>query len=873
MQVPIAQKFRDLDEASIEEAIRSLSQNMHNSSLSTRSTITFCLTVGSANLQHILKHGEKYKIMDKGFVWILPQATGDVESTVKDVTAIPKGHFRRLYAGFLNFDGVVLPDKIHKAIETADHDTMASSELNKWGAKAKGTSWKDEVYSKVNSGVGGSGNVYTYDAVWATAIGLASAMQANDMKNVHEHIRSGGGKGSFESASGKVRFDEVGDRSYEGLTFSLSNLIPPAAADEAGFNWSTFEFSGAYSWQRIGTWEASSGFTRVSDTSVVPYWTGGMRTWTPPSDAFENPQSEAGPSAPPPPPPTIITKEVIEKAQPVNLLAVVLPTVAIVLVLVLVAYCFYKMSIKPRDDGAEQFQQDLIRLRQRLKLTKQDGYILSTENNMWASSKSVVIPKAQIDSIVRMSRLEPFDTNVFDAFCVVLADNEYSSDATGIQPEESRSQTIPAADATLVLNSFKAAGAGEQVVGSKFGSVDMDARQDKQLRLVKEWLLELSSAILAQLSVEHNDEHSQAATGMGDEQQERRRAGASDTGGSTGTRNPRSVSRSISSVFKQKFKTQQKLYAYFVKYVLAVRIWRDDSFALFKELKKPVQVLMNQLADKCHERFRELSLDADGQRLCNFFWLPHTGELDRSQAAMQDGSAHNMQTSHETRQDDDRVQAVRVHRGDAAEAQMERDTPVMRYALAAAGLQVDSDEAVFIMQLHRRGKLLNEAFRSTVIDALADTYDYGSPVEKDSRDFDHAKNYSSDHASGHVTISTPALASFQTDAIIGPVIASGQIAANASLSDHPDMEIGQDAYLDLNAEQDSRHGASEREGTQASTRTSTQHNACEGTEISTRTSQREGVVCMCACLPACMCVCVCVCACILRLYDLDTRDT
>jgi len=812
VQVPIAQKFRDLDEASIEESIKTLSEAMYNSSSAVRSKITFCITASSANLQYILKYGEQYKIMDKGFVWILSGASGQVESTVADVHALSKGDFRRLFAGFMNFGGVVLPNKIHKAIATSNPDMMASSELNKWGAAsgaaataaANGRSWKDEVYSQANSGVGDSGNVYTYDAVWATAIGLASAMQANDMKNLHEHIRSCGGKGPFESASGKVLFDEVGDRSFEGLTFSLSNLIPPAATDEAGFNWSTFEYSGAYSWRTIGTWEASGGFSRVSDPSVVPYWTGGVRTWTPPPDSFEDPsQSDAAPSAPTPP--TIITKEVIEKARPVNLLAVVLPTVAIVLVSVLAAYCLYKISTKPRDDEAEQFKQDCNRLRQRLKLTKQDGYILSTENNMWASRKSVVIPKTQMDCIVRLSRLEPFDTNVFDAFCVLLVDNEYTSHSTGSQLEE--------VAAMLVLKGSKhadstgqAAVAGEQLVGSSFGSGDMGVRLDKQMRFVKEWLLEISTVILAQLSVENIDEHLYAATGMAEERQERSR---------------------LSCVCEQRYKSQQKLYAYFVKYVLALRIWRDDSFALFKELKILVQVLMNQLAGKCHERFRELSLDADGQQLCNFSWLPDTGELDRSQAGMLHGSAHDMQTSNEVRQDDDLVQAIRLNRGDAAEAQLERDTPALGYALAAAGLQVDTDEAIFIMQLHRRGKLLNEAFRSTVIDVLVNTAanegGLNSPVRSGSRDFDKDIWYSgSDHASGHSTISlAPAMISFQPDAIIS----SGQNGAKSSLSGTADVETGQTSLARSNS-------------------------IAELTEVSTLTEGNAGVmyICMYVCM-------------------------
>jgi hypothetical protein len=160
---------------------------------------------------------------------------------------------------------------------------------------------------------------------------------------------------------------------------------------------------------------------------------------------------------------------------------------------------------------------------------------------------------------------------------------------------------------------------------------------------------------------------------------------------------------------------RRNLYKYFVKYVLAVRIWCDDSFALFKELKTPVQAFMNQLAEKCHERVREMNLNSDGQQLCIFFWQPDSG--------LQHGSMPPVHTHQNVRQDDDDVGAIRVHRGDVEEAKLERGTPALRYAMASAGLQIDADESVFIMQLHRRGRLLDKMFKNAVIDALSKTYE------------------------------------------------------------------------------------------------------------------------------------------------------
>jgi hypothetical protein len=480
-------------------------------------------------------------------------------------------------------------------------------------------------------------------------------------------------------------------------------------------------------------------------------------------------------------------------------------------------YTLFKFSIKPRsDEEAEQFEQDCNRLRKRLKLTKQDGYILSSENNMWASSKSVVIPKAQMDSLVRLSRLEPFDTHVFDAFCVVLADNEHSSSR-----QESRSRTSPVTGAELVLQDFRdadrnghAAVARRQVAGYRFGSeMDLDNRKSIQLWLLKEWLLEFSSAVLAQLSVKIDSEEL-----------------------------PQS---NFSFTLKCKRGSPQSLYAYFVKHVLAVRIWRDDSCALFKELKRPVQVFMNQLAGECHERVREMTLDKDGQELINFFWLSHSGELHARQNGVQLGSAHYMQAysgldiaqGMDVRQDDDCVQAIRVHRDDVVEAKLERNTPALRYPMASVGMQVEADETVFIMQLHRRAKLLDKLFKYAVIKSLTHTHEslvepHATIPQRGVKDFDGDDRLKahdrarSDQCSGPVTISTPAHILFQADEI-----ASGQVGVNACVSRAPDVEMGQVereryAFSDLQEMQDNLDA--------------TTHWICSG--------GCAGVVCVCVCL-------------------------
>ena len=812
MQVPVVQKYRDLDPASIETSVRSLSEAIFNSSSTTRSKITFCFTASSANLQYIVKYGEQYNVLGKGFVWILASASGSVEETVRDVRAIDKGGFRRLYAGFLNFDGIFLPDKIHHAVATSGYDMMQSTELYKWGASSsagkvaasKGRSWQEEVYTLAKAISGGSGSVYVYDAVWANAIGLASAKQAMDMVNLVRHIRSGGGKGSFESASGKVMFDEVGDRHFNGLSFSLRSLIPPAAADEPGFNWSSFQYSGTSWWTQIGTWEASKGFTRVTDTSVVPYWPGGMRTWTPPSDAFAAPfEHIPGPNPPPAiAPPTIITVQVVKTR---NLLGVVLPTVLIVMVLLVCGYSVFRISTKPRsDDGSENFEQDCNRLRQRLLISRQDGYILSTENNMWASSKSVVIPKAQMDAAVRLSRREPFDVNAFDAFCVVLADNEYSK-CNFDEPQQGPS--IPNLDARIVIklqsehDAFKrrhATVAGEQVVRSRV----------EQVRRLKQWLLEFSSQILGELSVWSDDEHSQFANRRAEELQGSLRNVQSDVeapGMTKSGSDPVSIRTSESILSLRSRDRRKKLYAYFASRVLAVRIWSDDSFALFKELKTPVQVFMNQLAGKCHARIRELILDSDGQQLCSFVWgiERRTSSCDDPGQADSD-QAHKPQLQMDVRQDDDEVQAIRLHCSDVEEAKLERLTPSLRYAMMSAGLQVDADETVFITQLHRRGKLLDKMFKAAVTDALASTVNsYEQPTlacvnvsivassnyQQSAPRVSTIPTPASSAASEHVTMSeSPNHVSFRADGI-----ASGLARVNGAC----DVQEGHESLQDV----------------------------------------------------------------------------
>ena len=265
-----------------------------------------------------------------------------------------------------------------------------------------------------------------------------------------------------------------------------------------------------------------------------------------------------------------------------------------------------------------------------------------------------------------------------------------------------------------------------------FGSVEMSAPEGKQMRLLREWILELACTILAELSVQSDGSRAHSRTNVsqsGKGRAEERQDGLMNDlfldleTSSKGTMSKRRKGGSSVGTSFHMGNRRQNLYKYFVKYVLAVRIWCDDSFALFKELKTPVQVFMNQLAGKCHARMRQLILDSDGQQLCSFVWgTERASSCDHFGLAGSD-QAHVPQLQMDVRQDDDQVQAIRLHSSDVEEAQLERLTPSLRYAIASAGLQVDADETVFITQLHRRGKLLDKMFKSAVMDALASTYE------------------------------------------------------------------------------------------------------------------------------------------------------
>jgi len=126
--------------------------------------------------------------------------------------------------------------------------------------------WQDKVFSESSLQVASTDAAYfdqAYDAVWATAIGLVAAQEAGDSNNVISHIRSGGGKGGFQGASGVVAFRADGDRAALGLTCNLENLQGPVDTGDGRDAWNDFKMQDYIA--PLGTYEETRGFERAID--------------------------------------------------------------------------------------------------------------------------------------------------------------------------------------------------------------------------------------------------------------------------------------------------------------------------------------------------------------------------------------------------------------------------------------------------------------------------------------------------------------------------------------------------------------------------------------------------------------------------------
>ncbi len=546
--------------------------------------------------------------------------------------------------------------------------------------KARG--WQAEVYSSASLQPSASEAFSfdcVYDAVWATAIGLAAAAVRDEMHKIEKWCRNGGGEGAFQGASGLVSFDEKGERDALGLVYTLENLQGPtlpasdaAASRRTDESWEGFVF--ADHWRVLGTFEESRGFEAAE--GVVPYWPGGLQSWSAPPDRFND-------EAPAPQP---VIKEVYVKGG-FNWVAVSVPVGVCVLLLLFVSYWLWRHTKMKMDQDEESMRLSTKQLRQILHITQEHGYLLSTESQgAWRRfGKYVIIPKVQMEAAVRLWRREDFDIDAFDALCVIIADNEYHSDPN--DPKESAGGGLKSAadlrpvdgaqesggkvnGSTGFVMPLQAAGGqfGSQVtspaadlevghisVGAHDAQVAGSAHAPDQLRLVRQWVLEQASEALAELSIGKLSPTDRALVGR------------------------RDLSR-------------PQLYRYLCHKVMQVRIFRDSSCSLFNELKVHVQVFTNRLAGLCNDRVRKIAEEPSGVYLCNFLFTPERGIFtpepheqplaegcsawynlgpDKPSPAGHMSEKESMPTRPILRQDDDRVRAVEMRSDDALERALE----------------------------------------------------------------------------------------------------------------------------------------------------------------------------------------------------------
>eukprot|EP00277_Geminigera_cryophila_P009701 CAMPEP_0179406640 /NCGR_PEP_ID=MMETSP0799-20121207/1011_1 /TAXON_ID=46947 /ORGANISM="Geminigera cryophila, Strain CCMP2564" /LENGTH=1271 /DNA_ID=CAMNT_0021177735 /DNA_START=198 /DNA_END=4013 /DNA_ORIENTATION=+ len=767
ISVSTSQSFIESDEESIKQSVYTLSASVHNTSAFSRSHITVLVGAGASSLQYIIKYALEYKLLERGFVWMMVLAP-QVEITTAAVDAMDKADFRRYYAGFLNIAGVQTPMTLRNVMAD-DPDTTSKLIWNRELAKAGKIYEKQSLENPANvnqtvewakvaidgSIASGFETFFVYDAVWATAIGLAAAKAASDMDNIHTYCRSGGGKGPFQGASGSVTFDlKSGERAPLGIAVSVQNLIPPDNTD-----WGSFRYQNG-GWVTLGLWEEGSGFVQQP---VTPYWPGGQRTWNPAEEfpASVDTSSAQSPTSPADQKLMMTPTEMVDDENGWNSrdLSFIIFFMA---ALVGGVYSLYRYLMAAKVDAEEHSLQISARLlRQRLSITKEDGYALSTENTRWTSRNYITIPKLQMEAAVRLSRFEDFDIILFDAFSLLIAGNT-RSEATRMYSHESRRRllsSLPASRPSIRTE----------------GNVSQTAQQE----LLHEWLLEHASVLLGLgpetpdvltpslfpasartnvLDQSVNDHTSKCTSSLNSSRshliQMPELQDATATHPHTNTRTVTAASgrgtpmclfcphhflrnqsvmdqlrtntmastldsRSNNTHRKRGFTSSNDRFRYFQNKLMALRLWRDDSCALFAQLKVHVQVHMDKLAEMCHVRVREFLHDEDGRNLCNFCWSPDRGEFCKEVLeAVVDRPLSNFR-----RQDDREVGAVTVHEGAWREHVLECRNPRLRHKLKASGLDTESDESVFITQLHRRARLLDRPFKSKIIDMLTETWD------------------------------------------------------------------------------------------------------------------------------------------------------
>jgi hypothetical protein len=181
--------------------------------------------------------------------------------------------------------------------------------------------------------------------------------------------------------------------------------------------------------------------------------------------------------------------------------------------------------------------------------------------------------------------------------------------------------------------------------------LESEQRPD-QLRLLRQWVLEQASVTVAELSIGKLPQ---------------------------------------TTITGQRQLSRPQLYRYLCRKLMQVRIFRDTSCSLFKELKLHVQVFMNRLAGSCNDRVRKLAEEPCGADLCSFVFTtdrgifipePHEPAVEGCSALHSLGHDKHSPAGHMSegefmlaepmlRQDDERVRAVKTGSDDLLERALE----------------------------------------------------------------------------------------------------------------------------------------------------------------------------------------------------------
>jgi len=378
------------DKAGIESAVASLASAMYNSFFASRSRVTCLFSAFAEDIVHVLRFSVQQDIMSEGFVWLHLDSGMHLEDFAD---TIPN---RRAVAGFLRMSKIPRSERIadralHQAI---DRSVMWHEAIDEFGQFMENHTalecddcvpWQDKVFAESSLQVASTDAAtfdWAYDAVWATAIGLVAAQQT-DSDDVTSHIRSGGGKGGFQGASGVVAFRADGERAALGLTYNLENLQGPVDAVDGRDAWNDLKMQDNI--VLLGTYEQSRGFERA--IGAVPYWKGGRMGWDAPPGDFADAKI-------PDTAPTIVERVTVQKwvvetkSWSVSALAsVVVPTVIGVLVMVCSGWYGYRHCTSTKhDEENESFVLSLHELRDKLQVWH--SHVVITRSNHTCHSRT-----------------------------------------------------------------------------------------------------------------------------------------------------------------------------------------------------------------------------------------------------------------------------------------------------------------------------------------------------------------------------------------------------------------------------------------------------------------------------------------------------